>query len=107
MEKLGIAIVGCGAISKNHAEAVAKSSNAELLYCMDIVKERAEELSEQFGGIPSDDFNEILSDPVLMSFIYVPLIILTMNLQLRQWNTASMYSAKNPWPYIRRRKKND
>lgn len=63
MEKLGIAIVGCGAISKNHAEAVAKSSNAELLYCMDIVKERAEELSEQFGGIPSDDFNEILSDP--------------------------------------------
>lgn len=63
MKKLGIAIIGCGAISKNHGDAVLKSTNGELLYCMDIIEEKAKEFSKRYGGIPLNDHKGILADP--------------------------------------------
>jgi len=65
MKKLGIAITGCGAISKNHGDAVLKSPNAELLYCMDIIEDRAVEFSKMFGGVPLNDYKKMLDDPAV------------------------------------------
>ncbi len=62
MKKLGIAIIGCGAISKNHGEAI-KNSKVDLLYSVDLVNEKAEMFSKKYGGTPLTDYHEALRDP--------------------------------------------
>lgn len=61
-EKLGVAVVGCGAVSKNHGKAISASKQAVLLWAMDIEKAKAEAFSATYGGRPTDDWQQVLSD---------------------------------------------
>lgn len=49
MEKLKAAVIGCGAVSKNHGKALKNSSRAVLSYCVDIDKDKAEAFSKEYG----------------------------------------------------------
>ncbi len=56
-----VCIVGCGAISSVHANAVKNSENAELYAVCDINKERAQKLGKKYDVRIFDDFDEVLS----------------------------------------------
>lgn len=60
---LGVAVVGCGAVSRNHGKAVSHSKLAHLVWAMDIDLEKAKAFSETYGGKPTDDWKQVLSDP--------------------------------------------
>jgi predicted dehydrogenase len=61
MKKLKVAIIGCGNIYKNHADAIAYSEFAELAYVVDIKEEKAIEAAKQYGCKYETDFNKVLS----------------------------------------------
>ena len=61
--KLGTAIIGCGAISKNHGKALANAPDAEIVYCADIRPERAGSFSKTYGGVPVERYEDLLDKP--------------------------------------------
>ncbi len=60
-----VAVIGCGAVSRNHGQELQKNPLTRILYCVDIKQEKAQAFSERFGGIPVADYREVLSDPEL------------------------------------------
>jgi predicted dehydrogenase len=65
MEKMKVAVIGCGRIARmEHIPSYAKNPQAEVKYLVDILPERAIELAGQYG-IPNaiTDFRDILGDP--------------------------------------------
>lgn len=54
------AIIGCGAISKTHAEAIKDSGR--LVALCDVVEERAKALSDNYGGAVYTDFETMLEN---------------------------------------------
>lgn len=51
MEKIKIAIIGCGGIARNeHAPAYVKLDNVEIVACCDIIPERAEAIAKMCGA---------------------------------------------------------
>ncbi|AEV29588.1 putative dehydrogenase [Sphaerochaeta pleomorpha str. Grapes] len=63
MKRLGVAVVGCGAVARNHGKAIKASNRAHLLYCVDIDLPKAEAFSLLFGGQPTDNLDHVLQDP--------------------------------------------
>jgi len=57
-KQLGIAIVGCGAISYANAEAIRRSGSARLAYAVDVYRKSA----ERFGGKYSIPFGDRLEE---------------------------------------------
>lgn len=64
MEKIKVAVIGCGSIaSSQHIPAYAKNPAAEIKYLVDIIPERATELAGKYGvPFTSTDYREILKD---------------------------------------------
>lgn len=60
--KLVVAVVGCGAVSRNHGKAIASSKAAVLKYAVDIDLEKAKAFSGTYGGEPTDDYEKVLRD---------------------------------------------
>src|SRR5688572_26535035 len=56
-----IALAGCGRISRNHFEAIAKIDGLELSAACDIVRERAAEAGERYGVPWFESFDEMLA----------------------------------------------
>ena len=54
------AIVGCGGISRVHAQVLSDADYTELVACADIRPERARERADKFGGRPYTDYLEML-----------------------------------------------
>lgn len=86
MKKLGVMVIGCGAISKNHGESVLNNSNAEIVCCVDLKKEKAQEFSEKYSGIPLTDYRELIESPDIdvvhlctPHFTHAPLAIEMLN----------------------------
>lgn len=65
MEKLKVAVIGCGTIAKGqHIPAYKKNEDVEIVYLCDIIPEKAQAAVEQFGcGIPVTDYKQVLADP--------------------------------------------
>jgi len=63
MSDHGFAIVGCGVISRTHAKAIAALPNAHLVTAVDVVPDKAQALTAQFGGEPETDLRRALSRP--------------------------------------------
>ena len=66
MEKIKVAIIGCGKIANNAHEPAYEAARdiAEVKYFVDIIPERAEALRDKYGsGIAITDYHEILNDP--------------------------------------------
>ena len=59
--KLGIAIIGCGAISHANAEAIKKSVNARLVYAMDVNPASAKSFGEKYSIPFTSQLEEVLS----------------------------------------------
>lgn len=57
---MNIAIVGCGAIAKVHADCVEKSGNHRLVAFADRIKERAEQFAISYKGTAYASFEEML-----------------------------------------------
>lgn len=61
MKKLRVGVVGCGSIAKyRHLPEYHANQNVELVALCDIVKERAEHASEQYGGKVYTDYKEMI-----------------------------------------------
>ncbi|ABR49572.1 oxidoreductase domain protein [Alkaliphilus metalliredigens QYMF] len=58
---MGIGLVGCGRISKNHFEAIRKIPNTKIVGCCDIIEERAREAANTYD-IPywTTNYEELL-----------------------------------------------
>ncbi len=56
-----IALAGCGRISRNHFDAIAKIDGLELAAVCDIVPERATEAGKKFGVPAFESFDEMLA----------------------------------------------
>jgi predicted dehydrogenase len=57
---MNIAIVGCGAIAKVHADSVAKAAKHKLVAFADIIKDRAEEFAHRYDGTAYASYEEML-----------------------------------------------
>ena len=64
MEKIRVAIIGCGTIANNaHIPAYLKNENVEIAAFCDIIPERAQKAVEDYGcGIAITNYCEILTD---------------------------------------------
>lgn len=67
MEKIKVAIIGCGTIAKSaHIPAYLNNPNAEIKYFCDYNKENADHFVKEYGcGIAVQDYRDILNDPEL------------------------------------------
>ena len=63
MEKIGLALVGCGAIAEWHRSALAGVPAFEVRACVDPVRERAEAMARQTGGVAHTSLRDALADP--------------------------------------------
>jgi predicted dehydrogenase len=62
------AIVGCGRVSSNHADAFARIPGVTLYYANDILRERTEELASRFGiQHVTTNYQDVLNDPKVTS----------------------------------------
>ena len=60
-EKLGLAVIGCGNISRSHIPSYLKLDNVEVRYFCDIIPERADKAVETYGcGKAVYDYKELL-----------------------------------------------
>ena len=59
-EPLRFGLVGCGVIGPIHAEAIATLPDAVLAAAADLVPERVQKLTEQYGGTPYTDLARML-----------------------------------------------
>lgn len=62
MNQLKVAIVGCGAVSKRHFEAVDENNNTTLVACCDIVKEKADFFAEKYNISAFYSFDEMMKN---------------------------------------------
>ncbi len=60
---IGIAIIGCGAISYANAEAIGRSESARLTYAMDLNAAAARALGEKYSVPHTDCLERVLSAP--------------------------------------------
>ncbi len=73
MDKVGYAIIGCGAIAPVHARALAEISEAKLVAVSDIVEANAKRLADEFGAVPYTDYRKMLErDDIQAVSICVP-----------------------------------
>ena len=63
MRKLRTAVIGCGAISRTHFDAIRKCDLAEVVYAVDTDINKAKEAASQYGCSFHADYRRIISDP--------------------------------------------
>jgi UDP-N-acetyl-2-amino-2-deoxyglucuronate dehydrogenase len=72
-EPLRFGLVGCGVIGPVHAEALASLPDARLVAVADIDMERAQKLTEQYGGTPYPDLQSMLQrEPLDVVIVCTP-----------------------------------
>src|SRR4051812_2132692 len=63
VKPFGVAIIGCGNISRGYATTMGvEAGKVKLLGAFDLVRERAETLTKEFGGRAYENLEEVLSD---------------------------------------------
>ncbi len=63
MELVRLGIIGCGAISKKHGEAISRIDGARLVAAADVVEENVRQFVNAYGGKPYGDYRDLLEDP--------------------------------------------
>lgn len=72
MKKFKVAVIGCGAVSRNHGKALKNSPYAEIAYAVDIDFEKAVLFSETYGGEPLDDYHKLFDKDIDAAHIVTP-----------------------------------
>lgn len=62
MDKLRVAIVGCGNVSKRHFEAAFNNENSVLVACCDNVPKKADDMAEKYNIKAYYSFDEMMND---------------------------------------------
>ena len=62
MELVGFGIIGCGAISKKHGEAISRIDGARLVAAADLVEENVRQFVSAYGGKSYEDYRDLLQD---------------------------------------------
>ncbi len=65
MEKLKVAVIGCGNISVMHLDSIAAFPDVELVAVCDVKEERAVAASQKYGGRVYTDYNEMFDKETL------------------------------------------
>ncbi|HHV93869.1 MAG TPA: Gfo/Idh/MocA family oxidoreductase, partial [Firmicutes bacterium] len=60
MEKVRVALVGCGRVARVHADALTALEETELTAVVDIKPDRAKAFSEHYGAKAYTDYREVL-----------------------------------------------
>ncbi len=63
MELVRFGIIGCGAISKKHGEAISQIDGAKLVAAADLVEENVRQCVNAYGGKSYGDYRDLLEDP--------------------------------------------
>ena len=66
------AVIGCGAVSRNHGKALMNNRYTTLEYCVDIVPERAKAFSETYGGKPLTDYRDLYGKDIDVVHVITP-----------------------------------
>ncbi len=61
LNKLKVAIIGCGRISVMHLVSIDMLKDVELVACCDVIKERADEVAKKYGCKAYYDYEEMLN----------------------------------------------
>ncbi len=59
MERLKLAVIGVGKLGKLHSRVISELQDAELVYVVDIIKERAEEVGSEYSAEPLLDYKQV------------------------------------------------
>jgi predicted dehydrogenase len=62
VRKIGVAIVGCGAIFQNHITPIIDNKNVDLLYLVDIDEEKVKRLANKYSCNYSVTIDDVLKD---------------------------------------------
>jgi UDP-N-acetyl-2-amino-2-deoxyglucuronate dehydrogenase len=62
VELVGFGIIGCGAISKKHGEAISRIDGARLVAAADLVEENVRQFVSAYGGKSYEDYRDLLQD---------------------------------------------
>ncbi|MGS0763264.1 Gfo/Idh/MocA family protein [Syntrophomonas curvata] len=61
---LKIGLIGCGRISKNHFEAIARQPDAQCIACCDIIEDRAREAAQKYNiSTWTTNYEQMLQNP--------------------------------------------
>ena len=71
-KKVGVAIIGCGAISTYHMDALRLIPEARIVVCCDIVRERAEQAAAGAADVTADYAKAIDRSDVDLVFVLTP-----------------------------------
>lgn len=63
MELVRLGIIGCGAISKKHGEAISRIDGARLVAAADLVGENVRQFVNAYGGKSYRDYRDLLENP--------------------------------------------
>ena len=61
MKQYNVAVIGCGAVSKNHGKALAQNPQTTIRYAVDIDRSQAERFAATYGGTVLTDYRELFS----------------------------------------------
>ncbi len=60
MSTFRFGLIGCGRIAPNHAKNIMELENAELKAVCDVISEKAEKFSKNYGGDPYTDYRSVI-----------------------------------------------
>lgn len=69
---LRTAVVGCGAVSKNHGKALKDNQYTKLVYCVDIDFDKAKTFAETYGGEPLTDYRDLYDKNIDVVHVITP-----------------------------------
>ena len=72
MNKLRVAVIGCGAVSRNHGKALKDNQYADLVYAVDIDRAKAEAFSEKYGGDVLVDYRDLFDRNIDVAHVVTP-----------------------------------
>lgn len=70
--RLRVAVIGCGAVSKNHGKALTNNRYADLVYAVDKEIDRAEEFCGKYGGTPLCDYRLLFDKDIDVVHVVTP-----------------------------------
>jgi predicted dehydrogenase len=71
MSKLGVALVGCGEISRKYVSTLLPAEQVELVGAFDILPERTQQAAESFEGKAYDSMDALLADDAVDAVVNI------------------------------------
>ena len=66
------AVIGCGAVSRNHGKALQGNAYTTLEYCVDIDLPKAETFAATYGGTPLTDYRDLYGKNIDVVHVITP-----------------------------------